>query len=141
MLDFVIYAINTLVLRIDSLQMKANKTGIARIIAAFYYSADGLLAALKTEAAFRQELFFYIVFLPILYYLPVSAFLKCLLFSINTMVLIVELLNSAIESVVDLVSPDHNPYAKQAKDLGSAAVLLSVILSLILWGYAILSVM
>jgi diacylglycerol kinase (ATP) len=117
--------------------MKANKTGIARIFAAFSYSADGLGAAFRHEAAFRQELALYVLLLPLLYLLPVSLPLKCLLFSANTLVLIVELLNSAVESVVDLVSPDYNIYAKRAKDMGSAAVLLSLILAAGLWASAL----
>ncbi len=121
--------------------MKANKTGFARIFAAFYYSADGLAGAFKNEAAFRQELLLYIVLLPIIYFLPVTFLFKCLLFSINTLVLIVELLNSAVESVVDLVSPDYNILAKQAKDMGSAAVLLSLLLAAILWTCALYSLL
>jgi diacylglycerol kinase (ATP) len=117
--------------------MKANKTGIARIFAAFSYSADGLGGAFRHEAAFRQELALYVLLLPLLYLLPVSLPFKCLLFSANTLVLIVELLNSAVESVVDLVSPDYNIYAKRAKDMGSAAVLLSLILAAGLWASAL----
>lgn len=117
--------------------MKANKTGIARIFAAFSYSADGLGAAFRHESAFRQELVLFVLLLPLLYLLPVSLFFKCLLFSVNTMVLIVELLNSGIESVVDLVSPDYNIYAKRAKDMGSAAVLLSLLLAAGLWASAL----
>jgi diacylglycerol kinase (ATP) len=117
--------------------MKANKTGIARIFAAFSYSADGVGAAFRHEAAFRQELALYVLLLPLLYLLPVSLPFKCLLFSANTLVLIVELLNSAVESVVDLVSPDYNIYAKRAKDMGSAAVLLSLILAAGLWASAL----
>lgn len=117
--------------------MKANKTGIARIFAAFSYSADGLGAAFRHEAAFRQELALYVLLLPLLYLLPFSLPIKCLLFSANTLVLIVELLNSAVESVVDLVSPDYNIYAKRAKDMGSAAVLLSLILTAGLWASAL----
>jgi diacylglycerol kinase (ATP) len=117
--------------------MKANKTGIARIFAAFSYSADGIGAAFRHESAFRQELVLFVLLLPLLYLLPVSLFFKCLLFSVNTMVLIVELLNSGIESVVDLVSPDYNIYAKRAKDMGSAAVLLSLLLAAGLWASAL----
>jgi diacylglycerol kinase (ATP) len=119
--------------------MKANKTGMARIFAAFYYSADGLTSTFKNEAAFRQELAFFILLLPALFLLPISLPFKCLLFSVNTLVLVVELLNSAVESVVDLVSPDFNLYAKRAKDMGSAAVLLSCSLAVILWGSALAS--
>jgi diacylglycerol kinase (ATP) len=117
------------------------KIGLARISSAFHYSVDGLRAAVSNEAAFRQELVLFIIFLPILYFLPVSEVFKALLFLVNVIVLIVELLNSAIEAIVDLASPDYHDLAKRAKDMGSAAVMTSVFLCLILWGYAILSVM
>lgn len=117
--------------------MKANKKGISRVLAAFVYSVDGLGVAFKHEAAFRQELLLFVLFLPLLVVLPLSLTFKCLLLSINFLVLIVEMINSAIESVVDLVSPDYNIYAKRAKDMGSAAVLLSLSLALILWVIAL----
>lgn len=113
--------------------MKANKTGIARILAAFSYSADGIGAAFRHEAAFRQESLLYCLLLPLLYFLPFTLVFKCLLLAVNTLVLVVELLNSAIESVVDLVAPEYNLYAKRAKDMGSAAVLFSLLLALVLW--------
>ena len=119
--------------------MKANKTGLARIFGAFVYSADGFASAFRNEAAFRQELALFIVLLPVLYFFPISLLFKCLLFSANTMVLVVELLNSAVESIVDLVSPDYNIYAKRAKDMGSAAVLLSLLLAASLWAGALFS--
>jgi diacylglycerol kinase (ATP) len=118
-----------------------NKTGFARILAAFFYSRDGLKAAFNNEAAFRQEIFLFILFLPILYYLPISHVFKGLLLLANTLVLIVELLNSAIEAIVNLASPEYHNLAKQAKDMGSAAVLISLCISLTLWGYAIYDVM
>jgi len=120
--------------------MKANKTGIARILAAFTYSADGISAAFRHEAAFRQESLLYVLLLPLLYFLPLPLLYKGLLLAVNTLVLIVELLNSAIESVVDLVSPDYNIYAKRAKDMGSAAVLFSLLLALALWVLAFLDI-
>jgi diacylglycerol kinase (ATP) len=119
----------------------SRNSGLARILAAFRYSVSGLRAAFNKEAAFRQEVVLYVFFLPALYFLPVSGVLKALLFLTNTVVLIVELLNSAIEATVDIASPEYHNLAKQAKDMGSAAVLLSISLSLILWGYAILSVL
>ena len=121
--------------------MKANKTGFARIFAAFFYSADGIASTFKNEAAFRQELLLFIVLLPVLYFLPLPLLFKCLLFAANTMVLIVELLNSAVESIVDLVSPDYNIYAKRAKDMGSAAVLFSLLLAAILWAAALFTLL
>lgn len=120
-------------------ETQKNK-GIARILAAFRYSANGLQATFNNEEAFRQEVILFIVFLPLIYYLPVSPVFKALLFLVNTLVLVVELLNSAIEAIVDLASPDYHDLAKRAKDMGSAAVMTTVFLALILWGYAILDV-
>lgn len=111
----------------------AAKTGFARIWAAFFYSLQGLWFALRNESAFRQELCLFVILLVILFFLPLSITFKAILFFANSIVLIVELLNSAIESVVDLSSPEYNVLAKRAKDLGSAAVFVSLILALVLW--------
>ena len=119
--------------------MKSNKRGLARIFAAFFYSFDGLRSSLKYEEAFRQEVILFLLLLPGLYFIPVSPQFKAMLFAGNCLVLIVELLNSAVESVVDLVSPDYHILAKRAKDMGSAAVLLSIILAGLLWLAAIYS--
>ena len=114
-----------------------TKTGIARIWAAFFYSLNGLRFAISKEAAFRQEVSILVVVLVALFFLPLSLFWKGLLFFATTSVLIVELLNSAIESVVDIASPEYHDLAKRAKDLGSAAVLVSIVLAIVLWGIAI----
>ncbi len=116
-----------------------KRTGFARITAAFFYSLDGLRLAIKSEAAFRQELFLFLLFLPVLFYLPVSSEMKALLFLANTIVLIAELLNSSIEAVVDMASPEYHKLAKQAKDMGSAAVLLSILMASALWCFAFFS--
>jgi diacylglycerol kinase (ATP) len=114
-----------------------TKTGIARIWAAFLYSLNGLRFAISNEAAFRQEICIVVVVLVVLGFLPLSLFWKGLLFFATTSVLVVELLNSAIESVVDIASPEYHDLAKRAKDLGSAAVLVSIVLAIVLWGIAI----
>jgi len=114
-----------------------TKTGIARIWAAFFYSLNGLRAAISNEAAFRQEVCIAIVLLVVLLFLPLSLFWKGLLFFATTSVLVVELLNSAIESVVDIASPEYHDLAKRAKDLGSASVLVSIVIVMVLWGVAI----
>ncbi len=79
------------------------------------------------------------VLLPVLYFLPLSLEMKLLLFGANSIVIITELINSAIESVVDLVSPEFNEHAGNAKDIGSAAVLLSLLLAATLWLGALFS--
>lgn len=114
--------------------------GAIRIFFAFRYSINGLRAAFTNEAAFRQEVSLFVLLLPAIYYLPVTPPLKCLLVVGNTVVLVVELLNSAIEATVDLASPEYHDLAKRAKDMGSAGVLISLFLSLFLWGYAISSI-
>ena len=117
-----------------------SKTGIARIWAAFFYSLHGLGFALRNETAFRQEFFLVAVLLIVLLFLPLSFLWKGLLFFASILVLIVELLNSAIESVVNMTSPEYHILAKRAKDLGSAAVLVSIVLGIVLWICAILTI-
>jgi diacylglycerol kinase (ATP) len=114
-----------------------TKTGIDRIWAAFFYSLNGLRFAIANEAAFRQEACTVVVLLVVLLFLPLSLFWKGLLFFATTSVLVVELLNSAIESVVDIASPEFHDLARRAKDLGSAAVFVSIVFAIVLWGGAI----
>ncbi|MCW9096495.1 MAG: diacylglycerol kinase [Ignavibacteriaceae bacterium] len=118
-----------------------TKTGIARIWAAVFYSLNGLRLAISNEAAFRQEASIVVVLLVVLLFLPLSLFWKGLLFFATTSVLVVELLNSAIESVVDIASPEYHGLAKRAKDLGSAAVLVSIVFAIVLWAGAIFTIL
>ena len=98
---------------------------------------NGLRFAFTNETAFQQEACIYLILLVILLFWPLSILFKCVLFFANTLVLIVEILNSAIESIVDMASPDYHDFAKRAKDLGSAAVLMSITLAIVLWLCAI----
>ena len=118
----------------------ARKTGMSRILNAFKYSMSGLRSTLSTEAAFRQESCLAIIATVVLFFLPLSSEWKGLLFFATTGVLVVELLNSAIESVVDLASADYHELAKRAKDIGSAAVFISLTLAFILWCVALVSI-
>jgi len=118
-------------------EMKSEKRGIARITAACRYSYDGLLSTFKNEEAFRQEVIAFFILLPAIVLLPLPQWMKWLLFSVNMVVLIVELLNTGIEAVVDLVAPDFAPLAKQAKDAGSAAVFVSISLASATWIWAV----
>ena len=115
-----------------------GKKGLTRIWFALLYSLEGLRFALTKEAAFQQEVCLYLLLLVVLIFLPLSIGFKCVLLFANTLVLIVEILNSAIESIVDMTSPNYHDYAKRAKDLGSAAVLISISLAIALWSFAIL---
>ncbi len=118
-----------------------TKTGIVRIWAAFFYSLNGLRFAISNEAAFRQEACIVVIVSVALLFLPLSLVWKGLLFLATTVVLVVELLNSAIESVVDIASPEYHVLAKRAKDLGSAAVLVSIVLVVVLWSVAIFRIL
>ena len=104
-----------------------GKTGLRRIWNAFCYSLDGFAAALRVEDAFRQEVLLALVLIPLAFYLPATGAGKALRVAAVLLVLIVELLNSAIEAVTDRVSLEDHALAKRAKDMGSAAVMLSLI--------------
>ena len=110
-----------------------SKAGVARIWNAFLYSVEGLCAAFKHETAFRQEILLAVILIPAALLLPASGAGKALLLASVLLVLIVELINSAIEAVVDRVSLEHHPLAKRAKDFGSAAVFLSLINVPLVW--------
>ena len=110
-----------------------SKSGMKRISAALNYSCDGLRTAIRQEHAFRQELMLAVVATIVALLLPVSGLEKLLLIGVLVQVLIIELLNSAIEAVVDRVSLERHPLSKNAKDFGSAAVLLSLLLAGAAW--------
>lgn len=111
-----------------------SKSGFKRIFSAFFYSIDGLRTAWRCEHAFRQEVMIAVPGILVALLLPVSRLEKLALIGVLLLVLVVELLNSAVEAVVDRVSLDQHALSKNAKDLGSAAVLLSFLFALITWG-------
>ena len=115
-----------------------GKTGVRRVLNALRYSMDGLRAAYTGEDAFRQEILLAAVLIPLALWLPVSGLGKALMIASVLLVLAVELINSAIEAVVDRVSLDRHALSKRAKDLGSAAVLLALINVGAVWGCVIL---
>ena len=110
-----------------------SRSGLVRIWRAFRYSLEGFGAAAKHEHAFRQELLLCCVLLPFAIWLPLDIVERVLLVATLFLVLIVELLNSAIEAVVDRVSLEDHALSKRAKDIGSAAVFLSLVLTGITW--------
>ena len=110
-----------------------SRGGGARLFGALRYSARGLVDAFRREAAFRQELALAAVLIPIGIIAPFSPVERALLLGSVALVLIVELLNSSIEAVVDLVSPAKHSLAGKAKDLGSAAVMLALLLCGFTW--------
>jgi diacylglycerol kinase (ATP) len=111
-----------------------SKSGLKRIFSAFFYSMDGLRSAWRHEHAFRQELVLFIVATAVALALRISAFEKLVLIAVMVLILIVELINSAIEAVVDRISLERHPLSKNAKDFGSAAVLLACLLAAATWG-------
>jgi diacylglycerol kinase (ATP) len=124
--------------RIASRQLMAEspykgKTGAARIWNALRYSLDGFLAAFRHEEAFRQELLLAVVLAPVALLLPASGAGKALMIGSLLLVLIVELLNSAVEAAVDRISLENHRLAKRAKDIGSAAVFLSLVNVAVVW--------
>lgn len=108
-------------------------SGFTRIVNATRYTANGLREAFRDEAAFRQELLAFVVLAPLAWLLPISTVERLLLTVLMMLVLVVELLNTAIESIVDRVSMELHPLAGRAKDLGSAAVGLSILTSMLAW--------
>ncbi len=110
-----------------------GKTGLRRLLNATKYSAQGFRGAWQTEEAFRQEAILACILIPVAILLPVSTIEKLLLILGVFIVLIVEILNSAIEAVVDRFGGEIHPLSGKAKDLGSAAVLLGLIICAIIW--------
>ena len=113
--------------------MANNTTGLTRIIKAAGYSWKGFRAAWANEAAFRQEGVTAIVAVIIACFLDVDAITRVLLIGSVLLVMIVEILNSAIEAVVDRIGSEFHDLSGRAKDMGSAAVLLSIITAVITW--------
>lgn len=112
---------------------KAGATGITRIINAAGYSWLGFKAAYKNEAAFRQELWLAIILIPTGIYLGETLIDKAILICSVLFVLVVELLNSAIESVVDRIGDEHHELSGRAKDMGSSAVFLAITITIVIW--------
>lgn len=114
-----------------------GRTGLARILHATGYSLAGLRAAYTGESAFRQETWLLIIATPLAFWLGQGWVQTALLLGSLMLVLIVELLNSGIEAAIDRVSFELHDLSKRAKDLASAAVLMSLVLSAGIWGAAL----
>lgn len=114
--------------------MKPAHTGFKRLLYSTRYSLKGLAAAWRFEAAFRQELAVTALLLPVTFWLGRDLVEWLLLMGSALMVMAVELLNSAVESVVDRIGVEHHELSGRAKDLGSAAVFLSVLFAFLVWG-------
>lgn len=111
-----------------------SKSGLRRIFSAVFYSIDGFKAAWQHEHAFRQELVVVVLGTIVALALKISGFEKLVLIVVLLFVLLVELINSAIEAIVDRISLERHPLSKRAKDVGSAAVMLACIIAAATWG-------
>ena len=116
-----------------------GKTGLQRLWNAFGYSLAGFRAAYKHEDAFRQEALLAVILIPLAVWLPVSLIGKALMIGSVLLVIIVELLNSAVEATVDRISLDSHDLPKRAKDIGSAAVLVSLVNAVVIWGLVLMA--
>jgi len=110
-----------------------SRGGPARLINALRYSIQGLASALKHEAAFRQELLLCVVLIPVAIWAGDTLAERLLLIATLFFVLVVELLNSAVEAIADSITVEQHPLIGRAKDLGSAAVMLAIICTAIVW--------
>lgn len=110
-----------------------GKTGFKRLRNAFHYSKDGFIAAYQSEEAFRQEFWLLVVGVIIALLLPISLLQTVALIGALLLLLIVEILNSAIEAAIDRIGPEIHPLSKRAKDMGSCAVLMACFLAAIIW--------
>lgn len=117
---------------IDQNPHKGNR-GLVRAWNAAKNSWHGLVFAFREESAFRQELTLFVLLTPIAVVLPVSLFEKAVLICSLVLVMAIELLNSSVEAAIDRISFEHHDLSKRAKDFGSAAVMLGLLISFILW--------
>ncbi|MFA6178848.1 MAG: diacylglycerol kinase [Methylophilaceae bacterium] len=115
-----------------------GKTGLRRLLNAFGYSMAGLKAAYKNEDAFRQEVLMAIVLIPLGIYLGETGVARAMMVASVILVVIVELLNSSIEATVDRISLENHALAERAKDIGSAAVLISLVNMAVVWALVLL---
>lgn len=110
-----------------------KRRNIRNFVASIRYSINGFVEALRLEPSFREDLLFVVLLVPFAVILPINAVSTALMIASLFLILIVELLNSAIEWVIDYLRPEHHPLAKRIKDMGSAAVFVSYINCVIVW--------
>ena len=111
-----------------------KRRSFLNFFASVRYAVEGFFAAVKHEPSFREDLLFALLLVPFAVILPVNAVSTALMIASLILILIVELLNSAIEWVIDYLRPEHHPLAKRIKDMASAAVFLSYINCVVVWG-------
>lgn len=120
--------------------MKSQDKGGMRIVKAFGYSWNGFVSAWKSEVAFRQDMFVFVLGTILLFFLPVSLIEILFLWGSLAFILFAELVNTAIETVVDRISDDYHLLSKKAKDIGSLLVCLSCIYAALVWGVIVLPI-
>ncbi len=118
---------------------ETKNKGFKRIFKAGIYSLQGIKAAFKNEAAFRQEVILAAVMIPLTFVLDVTQTHRMLMIASVLLVMIIELINTAVEAVVDRIGPENHELAGRAKDTGSAAVLFSLVLATYIWIEALLT--
>lgn len=118
---------------------KPGNTGLKRLLCATRYSFAGLSWAWRKESAFRQELFLVIVLTPVAWFLGKSGIERALMIGVLLLVLVVELLNTAVEAVVDRFGDGQHELSKAAKDLGSAAVFVALVNVIVVWALVLLT--
>lgn len=112
---------------------KTDNTGIARIIRAAGFSWKGFVAAFRNEAAFRQELALTLLIVPLVFWLTDNRLERALMVGVWLLVPLMEMINSAIEAVVDRIGDEFHPLAGAAKDIGSAAVVFAALIAAAVW--------
>ena len=121
----------------DNGQKPAGTKGVRRLLKAFGYSMEGLKSAFVNEEAFRLESLILVIGVPLALWLPrIGWHYRLELIGAILLLMVVELLNSGLEAIVDKASPEIHPLAKRAKDMGSAAVFIAVVINLLFWGGA-----
>lgn len=119
--------------------MKPSHTGFTHLIHSTQYSIKGLRAAFVHEAAFRQEVALCLILFPVAFFLGETLVERLLLMGCCVLVLVAELMNSAIEAVVDRIGPEHHELSGRAKDIGSAAVFIALVFAGVTWGSILMS--
>lgn len=118
--------------------MYQKTTGITHLINSTKYSIKGFKSAVKYEAAFRQELFLGLLVIPLAFWIAKTNIELFILLGSYLLLLLIELLNSAIEAVVDRIGTEHHELSGRAKDLGSAAVFIAISMNVLAWGVILL---
>ncbi len=118
---------------------KRTKKGLPRILNAFKFSYDGFIATFKSEEAFRQDIIICMILTPIAIFLSITLIEKLFLFSTLFLIVMAELINTAIEMTIDRISEELHPLSKIAKDIGSCIVLVSFMYLILVWALILYS--